>query len=138
MSEQENEAIVRRFYEELWNNWRLELADELVATAVSFRSSLGQTATSLAECKEYEERLRLAFPDWHNQNDELIAVRDWVVVRLTWTGTHRGPLGGVAPTGKPVTCAGAAFFRFAEGKITEAWVVGDTQEPWRTLGCLSV
>lgn len=31
---------------------------------------------------------------------------------------------------------GAAIFRLAEGKITDAWVVGDTQELWKQLGRL--
>lgn len=48
---------------------------------------------------------------------------------MTWTGTHRGPLGSVEPTGAKVEYPGAAFFRLANGLIEEAWVVGDTQRP---------
>jgi predicted ester cyclase len=55
---------------------------------------------------------------------------------MTWTGTHRGKLGQVEPTGARVEYAGAAFFRLADGLIEEAWVVGDTQELWRALGQL--
>jgi predicted ester cyclase len=55
---------------------------------------------------------------------------------MTWSGTHRGRLGQIEPTGAHVEYGGAAFFRLANGIITEAWVVGDTQELWRALGKL--
>jgi hypothetical protein len=32
---------------------------------------------------------------------------------------------------------GAAFFRVADAQIEDAWIVGDTQELWRTLGLLT-
>ena len=102
MGVEENTAVVRRFYEELWNQWDLE-------------------------------QVRTAFPDWHNRIDELIAVDDRVVARLTWTGTHRGPLGDVGPTGAAVSYTGAAFFRLTDGVIEEAWIVGDTHELWRAI-----
>jgi hypothetical protein len=98
MSDAANESLVHRFYEELWNDWRLEVADEIVSATVAFRGSL---------------------------------------VRLTWTGTHTGPLGQIAPTGRRVSYVGAAFFRIADAMIDQAWVVGDTQELWRAIGRLT-
>lgn len=56
---------------------------------------------------------------------------------MTWSATHRGSLFGIAPTGRPVTYVGAAIFRLRDGRIQEAWVVGDTQELWRALGTLA-
>lgn len=128
--------MVRRFYDELWNRWRLELAEEIVAEALRFRSSLGTVWEGCEEFRRYVEAVRAAFPDWHNRVDEIFAVEDRVITRMTWTGTHRGPLGDTPPTGARVEYAGAAFFRLAEGLIEEAWVVGDTQELWRALGVL--
>ena len=55
---------------------------------------------------------------------------------MTWSGTHEGKLRDMEPTGAPVEYVGAAIFRLHEGRITEAWVVGDTQELWRALGKL--
>jgi len=40
--------------------------------------------------KNYVEETRAAFPDWHNQIDEMLTVGDRVVTRLTGSGTHRG------------------------------------------------
>jgi predicted ester cyclase len=132
----ENEAVVRRFYDELWNRWELDVADEIVSDALRFRGSLGTVCEGRDDFKRYVEGVRAAFPDWHNRIDQALATDDRVVTRMTWSGTHRGVLGAVEPTGAYVEYAGAAFFRLAGGVIDEAWVVGDTQELWRALGLL--
>jgi steroid delta-isomerase-like uncharacterized protein len=129
-------ATVRRFYDELWNQWNLDLADEVVAADVRFRGSLGTTLEGREAFKRYVAQVRAAFPDWHNQIDELIEAGPRVVARMTWSGTQRGELLGVPPTGRRVVYVGAAIFRVRDGVIQEAWVVGDTQELWRALGRL--
>jgi steroid delta-isomerase-like uncharacterized protein len=135
-AEETNAAVVRRFYEELWNGGDLSVADEILAADLRFRGSLGTTLTGVDAFKGYADATWAAFPDWHNQVDELIVAGDRVVARLTWTGTHRGSLLGVAATGRRVRYVGAAIFRLAAGRIHEAWVVGDTQELWRAIGRL--
>ena len=136
MSGDLNEAVVRRFYEELWNGWRLDTASEIVAVDVRFRGSLGSEAGGREQFLRYVEQVRGAFPDWHNRIDEIIVSGNRVVTRMTWTGTHRGSLADFPATGAHVEYCGAALFRLAHGMIEEAWVVGDTQELWRALGKL--
>lgn len=133
---EKNETIIRRFYGELWNGWRLDVIDEIVSSELRFRGSFGSTHQGRDEFKRYVEDTRVAFPDWHNQIDEVLAVDDRVVTRMTWSGTHRGALGDIGPTDARVEYTGAAFFRLEEGLVEEAWVVGDTQELWRALGVL--
>jgi steroid delta-isomerase-like uncharacterized protein len=129
-----NKAVVRRFYEELWNEWRLDLAGEILAEALQFRGSRGSELTGREEFKQYVETTRAAFPDWHNRIDEILATADRVVTRMTWSGTHTGSFDGIAPTGARVEYVGAAFFRLAAGQIEHAWVVGDSQPFWAALG----
>ena len=45
--------------------------------------------------------------------------------RLTYTGTHTGPLLGLPATGRRFEYAGAAFFTATDGLLTSAWVLGD-------------
>jgi steroid delta-isomerase-like uncharacterized protein len=132
MTEQ-NRMTVRRFYHELWNGWKLELADEIVAEDLAFRGSLGASIRGRDGLKTYVQTIRAAFPDWHNEIDEMIAADDRVVTRMTWTGTHRGQFGNVAPTGTRVEYVGAAFFRLRSGVIEEAWVVGDSAAFWQAM-----
>ena len=131
-----NEKIVQRFYNELWNCWNLDVADEILAEDVRFRGTLGSTVEGREAFKSYVETVRQAFPDWHNRIDETISSDDRVVTRMTWSGTHAGKLLDVEPTGARVEYVGAAIFRISEGSIQDAWVVGDTQELWRALGKL--
>jgi predicted ester cyclase len=45
---------------------------------------------------------RTAFPDLHMHADEVLVSGDKTVTRVTATGTHRGELMGMPPTGKRV------------------------------------
>lgn len=131
-----NQAVIERFYNQMWNCWDFAVADEIISPSVRFRGSLGSTLEGLDDFKAYMGSVRAAFPDWHNRIDELIVSGDKVVARMTWSGTHLGELLGVEPTGRRVEYVGAAIFRLAEGKIEDGWVVGDTQELWKRLGKL--
>ena len=128
-----HKALVHRYYDELWNRWRLELADELLAADVRFRGSLAVEVEGVEAFRGYVGLVRAAFPDFHNTVEELVAEDDRVVARLTYRGTHRGPLFGIAPTGRPVSYAGSAWFRFRDGRIASGFVVGDTGRLLREL-----
>lgn len=126
-STETNKAIIRRYYHELWNVWNVDVADELISAAVSFQGSLGITVHGRASFVDYVHFVRSAFPDFHNTIKELIAEGDKVVARLNYSGTHRGVLFGIEPTGRRVTYPGTAIFRIANGRIAEGWVLGDTR-----------
>ncbi|HEY7460299.1 MAG TPA: ester cyclase [Gemmatimonadota bacterium] len=121
-----NKAIIRRYYEELWNQGKLELAEELIAHDIAFRGSLSTRSRGIEAFKAYVRMVKNAFPDFHNVIEDLIAEGDKVVARLTHRGTHRGEvLFGSAPTGMQVSFPGIAIFRLEKGKIADGWVVGD-------------
>jgi steroid delta-isomerase-like uncharacterized protein len=136
MSIEQNKAIVRRYYEELWNKWNAAIADELIAADINFRGSLGFAVHGIMSFKEYMAMVRGAFPDFHNAIDELIAEGDQVVARMTYSGSHRGELYGLAPTGKQVSYSGIAIFRIKGGKIAMGWVMGDALGLMKQLGAM--
>lgn len=65
--------------------------------------------------------MRQGFPDWHSEVHELVAEGDIVVERFTASGTHRGEVMGVAPTGKTVSLPGINIFRLRYGLVMERW-----------------
>jgi steroid delta-isomerase-like uncharacterized protein len=134
MSAEHNKALVRRYYEELWNRWDFALADEILGEGLGFRGSLGVSVRGREGFKDYMRTVRGAFPDFHNRVEEMIAEGDRVVARLTYTGAHQGELFGIAATGRRVSYAGVAIFRIAEGYIAEGWVLGDVHGLVRQLG----
>ena len=125
--------IVRRFYEELWNEWDLAVADELVADDVRFRGTLGTELTGREVFKGYVADTRAAFSDWHNRIDELIDAGGVVVARITCSGTHTGELWGTPATGRRVSYPAVGIFRLRDGVIQQAFVVGDTKELVRAI-----
>jgi steroid delta-isomerase-like uncharacterized protein len=138
MSTEENKAIVVQLYEEIFNNGNVELADKLVgANAVNHDPAAPPSTTSGAlGVKAVVTMLRGAFPDDHHTIEDLIAEGDKVVVRLTHCGTHQGTFLGLPPTGKQITNTSIHIFRFADGKIVEAWANRDDLGLMQQLGAI--
>lgn len=124
-AEEQNKNLIRHYYEEMWNNWNFHLAERILAPEIAFHGSLGVTTRGIAAFCRYMQTVRDAFPDFHNTIEELVAENQHVVARLTYGGTHQGEIFGIAPTGKKITYAGAAFFQIGGSRITEGWVLGD-------------
>src|SRR5262249_25693609 len=117
MTLEQNKSLIRRYYEEMWNGWNYALADELLADNFLFRGSLGVSVQGRDGFRDYTRTVQRAFPDFHNHIEEMVAEGDRVVARLTYSGTHRGELFGVSPTGRHVSYAGVAIFRIAGAAI---------------------
>lgn len=131
---QKNKALIRRYYEELWNPWNLEAANDLISPEMEFRGSLGIAERGISGFQGYMSTVRSAFPDFHNQVEDLVAEGEKVVARLTYSGTHQGEMFGLPPTGRAISYPGIAIFRISEDKVAEGWVMGDR---WGLLQQLS-
>jgi steroid delta-isomerase-like uncharacterized protein len=64
---------------------------------------------------------RKACPDWHSDVERYVCDGDMVVEQFAASGTHRGELMGVAPTGNTLTLKGINIFRVRDGRIVERW-----------------
>jgi predicted ester cyclase len=132
MTPQEHKAIVRRFFEEAWNQRKLDVIDEVFAPTVVFN---GQPV-ALETIKQSLAGRRAAFPDIQVTVEDQAAEGDKVSTRRTWRGTHQGPYRGIAPTGKRVTWTQISIVRLSEGKIVEDWAVSDELGLLQQLGCV--
>ncbi len=121
MSEQ-NKALIRRFYMELVNERRLELADEMILEDFDDHAARG---TGLANFKSlYAVMLRI-FPDIEAKIEDLIAEGDMVAARVEFSATQAGSFRGFQPANRKVTFSGMDIFRLKEGKIAERWAQRD-------------
>ncbi len=59
---------------------------------------------------------RAAFPDQRNELRAIHQADDAVIVEFDLMGTHKGPLRGIAPTGRQFTCRMVALFLFEAGE----------------------
>lgn len=66
-----------------------------------------------------------ALPDLHLKVQEVLATDEHAVAYLSATGTHRGELLGMQPTGSPVRFDSVDLYRFEEGRIAESWPMPD-------------
>ena len=130
---QDYKDVVRRYYAEVWNAWSEPAMEELLSPDIVFRGSIGTLVEGIARFKEYRERIRASFPDFHNHIEVLVAEGDKVAAQLTYTGTHRGELFGFPGTGQKISYQGLAVFQLSEGKIIRGFVLGDTETLQRQL-----
>jgi len=121
-----NEVLVRRFFEEVWNQQRLDLADELVSPGYTVHV-LGTTAglQGLEMVRQGVRPFRGGFADCHDAIEDMFATGDRVAVRWRSSGTHTGPFAGVEPSGKTLTLTGVGLFRVESGRIAEHWSQAD-------------
>jgi steroid delta-isomerase-like uncharacterized protein len=129
-----NRRLIERYYKDLWNAWNFPLAEELISPSVKFHGSVGISVQGLDGFREYMQTIRSAFPDFHNTIEEIVAEGDRVAARLTYRGTHRGPIFGVAPTGQVIRYDGLALFHIQDGRIAAGHVLGNVLELLRQLG----
>lgn len=128
---QENSALIRRWFEQVWNQGRLEAIDEMAsANAIGHGQAQHDTDIGLKEFKPFVLGFRSAFPDMKIVIDQAFEQGDRAVARWTATMTHKGPFLGFAPTGKKVTITGTSIQRFTDGKLVEGW------DNWDQLGLL--
>lgn len=59
-----------------------------------------------------------------------------MAVRYVVTGTHKGVSNGIPPSGTDVRFEAHDWFRVANGKITEQWVVLDTLGLLQQIGVI--
>jgi steroid delta-isomerase-like uncharacterized protein len=125
----ENEVLVRRFFDELCNERRADIAEELIAADYVSHGPQAPPAQGpegvKARVAVYQDAL-----EGHWDVQELASSGDRVVARWIGSGTHRGELMGAQATGKPIAVDAISVFRIADGKIAEEWTV------WDALGLL--
>ena len=106
MSTEDNKALIREFFEQVWNQGREEAISRFIAENAG---AMTLTSAWVARGSSARRKVREAFPDLHFEIEEMIAEGDTVVARWTLTGTHTGPFLGVAPTGRKIRVGGMSM-----------------------------
>jgi len=130
------DTITRGWYQELWDKWRVDTADQLFT--VDYRFHLPGVAVALDRdaTKQVILMFKGSFPDLTHVVDEIIAEGDTVAVRWTVQGTHRGDFQGIPATGKTVNLSGLTVHHLRDGKICETWLSFDSMELLQKLGAI--
>ena len=113
MSE-ENKAVLRRFYDEFFNEGNLDVADEIIAPDCPLYFGSMFMGTGPDAFKQTRTMMYAGFPDLHLTIEEMVAEGEKVAERLSARGTHEGEFMNVAPTRKWAEWQGQAIFHISE------------------------
>ena len=130
----DNEAIARRWFEEVWNARRDECVDELMLPE-SVGHMEGGDVRGPADFKAARQGLLTAFPDVKVTVEDTVGDGENVVVRWAASATHKGEALGLKPTNMPVRFRGMTWLVIRKGRIVEgwdAWNQGKLMEEMRT------
>jgi steroid delta-isomerase-like uncharacterized protein len=119
-----NKAIARKFFEEFDRRAFDGIAALLAPGEVAHLPGAPQPLDWAAH-HQYASAFVSAFPDSHHVIEDQIADSDNVVTRVTFHGTHTGPLMGIPATGKTIAMGGISWFRIENGFIAEEWTEFD-------------
>ncbi len=123
-----NKAIVSKFFEEVFNEGKLELTEELIApNHINHDPNAPEVDTGPEGIRQLVGMYRNAFPDIRFEIEEMVSEGQRVAHRWTFRGTHRGEMMSIEPAGRRVAVAGMEINRVRNEKIEESW---STPTPW--------
>jgi steroid delta-isomerase-like uncharacterized protein len=123
MPADENIALAKRWFEEVWNQGRVQTIYDLMAEdgVASGQDQPGVIIQGPAAFEAFYQKIRGAFPDIKIVAEDVFASGDKVCIRWRADMTHTGDQLGFAPTNKRARVTGISVMRFANGKIAEGW-----------------
>lgn len=137
--EMENKALVRRFYEDYYNNRRLEMIDEMFSPSyVHHTPEVPEGKMSYDEYREHMLLLSRAFPHMKVAIEDQIAENGKVTTRFTMYGTQEGDLPGIPAKGREIKVPVISILKVQGGKITEGWELYDSLDMAFQLGVAQV
>lgn len=128
------ESLIRRIFDEAFNQGNLAVVDELLSPDHFTHTAFGGVPHGPGGLKWLISMFRTAFPDLHCTIEDEIRVADRFAVHWTMRGTHKGLFLGNPPTGRLVEVQGLIFARTANGRIVEDWTLVDQMGILQQLG----
>ena len=133
----ENKEIIRRLIDEVWNQRKLDVLDEIIAPDAFIHSPTVPNLSRGPEgAKQYVQLFWAAFPNLRVTTDDMAAEGEKAALRWSASGTHQGKLMGIEPTGNRMAITGQAIYTIVRGKITEDWINADTLGMLQQLGVI--
>ena len=118
MSVEQNKRLARRFYDEVLNGRKMDVADEILSLQYVDHSA---SAPGLENFRTYLAMITRVFPDINVTVEDMFADEHKVAVRLTIRGTQADSFRGFPATGGQATWSGMDIIHISNGKIVERW-----------------
>jgi predicted ester cyclase len=135
MTTEDNKRVVRRFYDEVMGEGRVEMLDEVMTEDfVDHGEALFDSPQGRETLRQGIAATHQILPGLHVTLHEVVAEGDLVGVRGTMRCRHGGAFLGVPGTGHELSWGGIAIFRLLDSKIAERWFNSDSISILRQLG----
>jgi len=132
---EQNRALVHRIVDELFNNDRFDLIDELYCDdMINHDVSIPNQPNSKQEIIRLLQFHRRAFPDLSYTLKTVLCEGNKAAFHWTVAGTHSGPLGDIPATGNRFEVEGMSFIEIQDGKVRSIWQQHDTEATYSQLG----
>lgn len=122
-------ALIRRWFEEVWNQSRFEVLDEIATPDITYLSMLGAPIEGLEGLKLYTSVTRLAYPDLQVTIYSIELRADHAVVSLSIDGLISSPSERLQTGIQELHAHFLATFWFSEGKIAQVRMQPDGEIP---------
>jgi len=139
-----NKDLVRRHFEEIFNQRNLAACEEIMAgdflehAVAPFGQSAPGKVNGPQAMRATVEWLLAQFPDIHMTIEAMISEGDMVAVRVLSEGTNLGALNGVVPpTGKRFAARQSHWYRVENGKLAEHWATREDLPAMLQLGIIN-
>jgi steroid delta-isomerase-like uncharacterized protein len=133
--EEQNLAVVQRFYDE-YSNGNADVILEVHPETLTMHYAGGAEDVPAQVLRDDLHAIKQANPDLHAVIHDMFAQGDIVVTELTWTTTHTGDIFGIPATGETITHNGIVVRRLENGKIVESWEIWDDLTFLQSIGYL--
>jgi predicted ester cyclase len=125
-----NKELLMRFYKEVYVDWNMETADEMLSpdfVSHDWPENLGKGAKAF---RNYYALFNKAVPDAKYEVKDILADGERIAVRWEMHGTYREAFPGIdiSPAGQAVILKGVAIYRVENNQLMERWVVSDLYE----------
>jgi steroid delta-isomerase-like uncharacterized protein len=128
-------GLIKRFYTEVIEGGNLDLVEEMVSDDFVDHNPMPGQSPSKDGVPFFVNAMRTAFPDLKATIMTPALVDGNLEARyVVLTGTHRGELMGIAPTGRSVEFSGIDIIRIEDGKVAEHWGATDTMTLMEQIG----
>jgi steroid delta-isomerase-like uncharacterized protein len=132
---EQNKEIVTRYFEEVWNQGKLDVLDELLSPSyINHSPGMPNPKPGAEGLKPIVAAIRVGFPDLKYVIKNMVVSENQVAVHVLMTGTHTGDFFGIPPTGKKVEVSQMQIERIENGKMIEHWRVTDDLSMMKQLG----
>ena len=129
----DNITVVRRWFEEVWNQRRVETIQELMTgDSICYTDDGPMRGPDEFLTRQYHPFLA-AFPELRIDVEDVIAQGDQVVARWSATAEHRGNGLGFRATQESVSFRGITWVQVRDGKMMEGWQASNIPEVVRGL-----